>query len=388
MDFLNETPLATHLARAHLFFQDLLQAIVVVKGTFEVLPTGETRLCAEQLPVQLEDEETPFGAVEGEIVPAKAWCDVAVLGHARSRSARRPVTQTTVWLRIGRRFSRAVRVTGDREWTRALGRLRPSAPRPFTELPLTYRHAFGGSARQHDDLDADFFANPSGRGYVALKEDVEGCPLPNIEELDQPVRSWQDRPLPAGLAPLSRSSILRAQRGIAVDLPRQTTRLDASAFCSCHPRMSLPSYPDGASVELGGVRFGKPWQFCLPGFRQQIRVDLGDARYLLPLRPDTLYFRPDEARVVIVARCAFIYQFVPEKTRSVRVQATPEALSQKPPARSSYTLTTIRQQRAAKEPTVTIVIPPSNQLALSLEPVIAAHPLIDLIETLPLCPSG
>ena len=362
MDFLNETPLVSHLARAHLFFQDLLQAIVVVKGTFDVLPNGETRLSADQLPLQLEDQDTPFGAVEGEIVPAKAWCDVAVLGHARSRSARRPVTQTTVSLRIGRRFSRAVRVTGDREWIRVLGRLRPSAPRPFIELPLTYRHAFGGSARQHDDLDADFFANPTGRGYVALKEDVEGCPLPNIEELDQPVRSWQDRPLPAGLAPLSRSSILRAQRGIAVDLPRQTTRLDASAFCFCHPRMSLPAYPHGASVELAGVRFGKPWQFCLPRFRQQIRVDLGDARYLLPLRPDTLYFRPDEARVVIVARSAFIYQFVPEKLRSVRVQATPEALTPQPPAHPSFAPTTIRQQRAAKEPTVPIVIPPSNQL--------------------------
>src|SRR6266700_8258960 len=32
LDFLNETPLATYLARAHLFFQDLMQAIVVVKG--------------------------------------------------------------------------------------------------------------------------------------------------------------------------------------------------------------------------------------------------------------------------------------------------------------------------------------------------------------------
>ena len=388
MDFLNETPLATHLARAHLFFQDLLQAIVVVKGTFDVLPTGETRLCAEQLPLQLEDEETPLGPIEAEIVPAKAWCDVAVLGHARSRSARRPVTQTTVSLRIGRRFSRAVRVTGDREWTRVLGRLRPSTPRPFTELPLTYRHAFGGSARQSEELDADFWANPGGRGYVALKEDAEGCPLPNIEELDQPVRSWQDRPLPAGLAPLARSSVLRAQRGVAVDLPRQTTRIDASAFCFCHPRMSLPAYPHGASVELGGVRFGKPWQFCLPKFRYQIRVDLGQARYLLPLQPDTLYFRPDEARVVVVARCAFVYQFVPEKPRSLRVQATPEALTPEPPVSPQHPLTTIRQQRAAKEPTVPIVIPPSTELSLALEPVIAAHPLIDLIENLPLCPSG
>jgi hypothetical protein len=99
---------------------------------------------------------------------------------------------------------------------------------------------------------------------------------------------------------------------------------------------------------------------------------------------------------VVVARCAFVYQFVPEKLRLVRVQAPDEALTPKvpvypnhPPTHPpSHSMTTIRQQRAAKEPTVPIVIPPVSELSLSLEPVIAAHPLIDLIETLPLCPSG
>jgi hypothetical protein len=37
---------------------------------------------------------------------------------------------------------------------------------------------------------------------------------------------------------------------------------------------------------------------------------------------------------------------------------------------------------------VPIVIPTSKALLIPLEPFIAAHPLIDLIETLPLCPSG
>jgi hypothetical protein len=396
LDFLNETPLATHLARAHLFFQDLLQAIVAVKGTFQVLPSGETRLADEQAPLQIEDQDTPSGSVETEIVPAKAWCDLAVLGHARSPSPRRPVTQMLVTLRVGK-FTRALRVTGDREWTRVMGRLRPSSPRPFTELPLTYRHAFGGTARQGEDLDADFFANPQGRGYVALSEDVAGCPLPNIEELDQPVRRWRDRPLPAGLAPLARGSILRAQRGFVVDVTKQTTRIDSSAFCFSHPRMGLPAYPHGAEVELTGMSFGKPWCFRLPDFRYQARLDLGSARYLLPLVPDTLYLYPDDARVVVVARCAFIYQFLPDKLRAVRVQPTPETLTGRPPPTSTAhaasgtlttALTTIRQQRVAKEPSVAIVIPASPELSIPLEPIIAAHPLIDLIENLPLCPSG
>ena len=40
MDFFNDTSLDCHLARAQLFFKDLLQAVVVVKGSFDVLPSG------------------------------------------------------------------------------------------------------------------------------------------------------------------------------------------------------------------------------------------------------------------------------------------------------------------------------------------------------------
>jgi len=185
----------------------------------------------------------------------------------------------------------------------------------------------------------------------------------------------------------ARHSILRAQRGVLVDIPKQITRIDASAFCFSHPRLTLPFYPHGADVEMVGVSSGKPWRFRLPVFRHQIRLDLGGARYLLPLVPDTLYLRPDDRRVVIVTRAAFIYQFLPEKLRSVRVQGGPETPINQPTAGSTdratttpptmtnghattatTITTTIRKQRAAKEPTVPIVIPSSSPLDVGLEP--------------------
>jgi hypothetical protein len=171
VELFNETTFPSFLARAQLVYEDLLQAVVVMKATYETLPTGETRLCDTQVPLHLEDESTDFGTLETEIVPAKAWCDLAVLGHARSRSPKRPIKRMQVSLRIGK-FTRSVLVTGDRVWQRVLGRLRASEPRPFTELPLTYARAYGGTARHRENVEAGYFANPHGRGYVIRRDDV------------------------------------------------------------------------------------------------------------------------------------------------------------------------------------------------------------------------
>jgi len=386
VELFNETMFPSFLARAQLVYDDLLQAVVVVKGTYDTLPNGETRLAETQLPLHLEDEATDFGTLETEIVPAKAWCDLAVLGHARARSPKRPIKRMQVSLRIGK-FTRAVQVTGDRVWERALGRLRPSEPRPFTELPLIYAHAFGGTARHEENVEVGYFANPHGRGFVVQRDEVVGKPLPNIEEIDQPVRGWQDRPLPAGFAPLERSSVLRGQRGITVDLEKQLTRIDAAAFCSSHPRMCLPSYPHGEPGELGGVSFDGAWRFRLPPFRHEIRIDLGGARYRLPLVPDTLYLRADERRIVVVARGAFIYQFKPERRRTVRIcsEAEPDRVVAPEPEGAT---TTIRKAREANHPDLPIRLPVSKAFPIPLDIFCANDPMVDLVETLPLCASG
>src|SRR5262249_13887717 len=138
MDLVNETSLQSHLARAQLVYRDLLQAIVVVKGSFDVLPSGETRPSAEQRPILLEDEETPFGGFDAEIVPVKAWCAVALIGHAWSPPPGEPAARSLVTLRIGRDFVRQARVSGDRVWVRAVRKLVASDPVPFRKLPLDY----------------------------------------------------------------------------------------------------------------------------------------------------------------------------------------------------------------------------------------------------------
>ncbi|PRP95519.1 Secreted effector protein pipB2 [Enhygromyxa salina] len=81
-------------------------------------------------------------------------------------------------------------VYGDRYWT---GRS-ATQPRPFTEMPIDWAHAFGGEG---------YAKNPHGKGTAEVEiEGVPIVPLPNIEAPGDPITSPHDRPDPAGFGPL------------------------------------------------------------------------------------------------------------------------------------------------------------------------------------------
>jgi uncharacterized protein YjbI with pentapeptide repeats len=81
-------------------------------------------------------------------------------------------------------------VHGDRYWT---GRT-ATEPRPFTQMPIDWAHAFGGDTHPE---------NPFGKGLKEVEiEGVPIVPLPNIESKHEPITSPRDRPLPAGFGPL------------------------------------------------------------------------------------------------------------------------------------------------------------------------------------------
>jgi hypothetical protein len=375
MDFLNDTAWSARLARAQLLYKDLLMATVVVKGTFDVMPDGEVRPAVDPIAVSEADIETAFGVVPGDVVPVKSCCDLFVLAEASSPE---PVGSIEVSLAVGD-FKRALVVFGDRRWERAGATLRPSAPAAFTAMPITYERAFGGAARHTGKLRGPFGDNPAGRGYLVLEEDAEGTALPNVEEADQPIRSWKDTPLPAGLAPLPRDSALRGLRGVTVDLEAQTTRLDPAFFSSAHPRMQMPAYPGGGIVDVRGLRTAGIWQFVLPHFQLTAEVDLGPAHYELPLVVDTLCMLPGAGRFYVVARRALIYQFAERVLRSIRVVER----AADPSGRTS----TIRDARV--EPEVGVPIHAEDAtIDTVFDDVLRMNPMTRLTESLPLCPSG
>src|SRR3954469_21524928 len=98
MESFNETFLHCHISRTQLFYADLLQALVVVKGTFDIGPDGQAHPAEEQQKVLEQDTETAFGTLEVETIPQKAWCDVALLGAAHATPPGAKVRQMDVSL--------------------------------------------------------------------------------------------------------------------------------------------------------------------------------------------------------------------------------------------------------------------------------------------------
>jgi hypothetical protein len=381
MKLRNDTGFSAELARAQLLYRDLLMGTLVVKAAYEVSADGVAIPLAEQLPVLEADVRTDLGSIDGDVVPIKPACDVAVMGHARSRWPDRPVEAVEVNLRLGP-LSRSLVVFGDRQWTSAGLGWKPSAPKPFTLIPLTYENAFGGSALFAGELEAPYAPNPRGKGFVRMKTHVADTSLPNVEEPDQLIARWEDTPLPASLAPLPRDSSLRVERGgFDVSVEQQTVRVTPAAFSFAHPRMVLDKYPGGTGMSLAGMGPGSSWQVRLPELALHAHVRLGDAEYRLPLEVDTVCLLPDYRRFFLVARRAFVYQFLPERVRSVQVVAAPASSAARP--------TTIAEQRRQSAPLVRVEpVMPDSESPVPFELMRELNPMTNLVEALPLCPSG
>lgn len=95
-----------------------------------------------------------------------------------------PQPTLTVRAKVGP-VKKSLEVFGDRSW-REVG---ASKPRPFTEMPLDWAHAFGGP---------QFARNPLGKGHAEVVVDgVTVRPLPNLEAAEQRIGGPGDRPEPA-----------------------------------------------------------------------------------------------------------------------------------------------------------------------------------------------
>ncbi len=169
--------------------------VVAIKGTFNIPQDGsEPQLMDEQVPLVDADVYTgepghSAPLYEVDYAPYKSRCDVLLNGSAYAPGGK-PVKKMSVRLRVGL-MVKEFDVIGDRVWqVRKIG-YRQSSPQPFTEMPISYNRAFGGSDDKHPDTSkhSAYMPNTAGRGYHVNKnrELMDNAPLPNTEERGKPV---------------------------------------------------------------------------------------------------------------------------------------------------------------------------------------------------------
>lgn len=323
---------------------------VLLKRTFDIVPGGECTRAAEDR--RLEPGEVfwdhPMNSsvrYETDFTPFKLGTDVVLNGTAYAPRGT-PTASCAVSLRIGQR-RKVLSVTGDRQ-ARYVAGASPifTDPVPFTEMPLLYERAYGGTDVYSDlKVPYPYPRNPLGRGFAVLNapKAVDRLPLPNLEEPgalltpDQmclgTYSDWERRPLPsgfgwypktwlprallAGIMPCDRAveRELRAAYAQLVPLEQREAYLsnglrdmDFRFFNGASPGCAFPFLEGGEQIATENLTPDGRLEFRLPSAFPRIGLDIGDGVQEPGVVLHTVMIHMDERQVDLVWRAAVPYR--------------------------------------------------------------------------------
>jgi hypothetical protein len=290
-----------------------MSASVVVRVTYD-LRDGELRLSESQpWMVSQEPWQSPLGPFEADQPYRKGGVDLLVAGEGRT-PAREPQTELRVSVAVGS-FSFSALVFGARVWQRDQeGGLAPTAPEPFVALPLASRYAFGGQV-EVDGLALPHADNPTGIGFYADEASALGQPLPRIEDPEDLIKTWSDRPDPVlfGICPLQNGQRLRAALEVVEGEP---PAVKSRLFNMAYPRAVAPQARAGDTVVLSGFSHDGAITFRIPPSDLTVQLTLGDMTVERALTIEEVGMNLPEEQVFIGYRYPFRYHVVPHQRRA------------------------------------------------------------------------
>lgn len=299
--------------------------LVVVKGTYLVGGDGAVMPAEVQIPVAFGDVveeagETAKVRFETDTAPFKPRADIFLLGKAHAPGGK-PVRWLDTGLSVGN-VKKVVRVFGDRSWISGQGKLSApmvTEPEPFSEMDLVNEKAFGGIDTESGGVCAE---NPAGCGFYTRKspKNIDGAPLPNLEDPGDLIRQWQDHPRPAGFGIVGKNCQPRFGYLGTYDARWQKERSPAPPadfrpdfYNAAQPDLQVEGYLKGdEEVELINLTPDGRLRFRLPGARPAVTVTSADIENKgwdapgttedLEMRLDTLCLIPEERRFFLVWR--------------------------------------------------------------------------------------
>lgn len=247
----------------------------------------------------------------GQGVVARPGAEVYVIGSAYTPGGR-PATAMRVQVRVGP-CAKTVQVTGTRVWRRGALGLRPGPPEPFTQLPLRYERSFGGTlVDTRGEIVAQEARNPVGVGLAVVESDAIDAPLPELEDPDEPLASWDQRVAPAGFGPIPGG--WRPRLGfagtydaawVATRAPLWPKDCDPRFFCAAAPGLSSPvPFRGGEPVRLDGFAPEGAFEFALPTVRVLAKHTYTDLVSRHHLACDSVLIETDERAITLYWRAA------------------------------------------------------------------------------------
>ncbi len=285
--------------------------LVAVKGTYLVHPDGSTSVAREQIPVcevaeyRGEPDKSSL-RYESDLLPSKPTTDILLTGHAYSPNGE-PAREVDVTLKVAQ-VTKTLRVFGPRHWEKGVLGLGLTRPEPFEKLPITYERAFGGTDPKTPMAGWDL-RNPVGTGFALSADALESQAAPNVEDPRDLLRSWKQRPRPAGFGPVAAHWSPRKEWGGTYDSKWEQERFPLvpsdfdDRFYLCAPEDQQPAkhLRGGEPVELHNLTPDGRLHFDLP------RVRLGFTTRFLTGEIQhhraalyTVILEPDLPRVLLV----------------------------------------------------------------------------------------
>lgn len=342
MQFVNSTAYPAKLLKNISPQPRRMMACVVARALYDVSLDGKLVPLAEQnAPVGTAVGDTPFGPRTGDKPFYLGGIDV-LLGGRVCQPNRRVESRLDIELDVGRTFHRRLAIFGDRRWIRSKdGTLVPSVPEVFGSMRLSDTLTFGGNAQTKLGEPTPYGPNPRGRGYFRDERSAEGQLLPNIEDPNQLVTRFDDRPTPPGIGYYPESGSLRplaaiehpglagvlgqtgAKGGAVPNVPVGTTigpdHLTPKFFNQAHPNMVIPAEKGpspGDVVRLShGRKDGTDLLFVLPNAGFHLHVQLEDREKVVPLHLDQIGIIAGEARLMLSYRVVVEYRLVRHERR-------------------------------------------------------------------------
>lgn len=262
--------------------------VFIIKGTFDIIGNQKSEIAAQQIPIAYIDEyygEKVPGSIriERDIAPFKPRTDIVCIANAYAPNGQ-AVSSFVVTLKIGD-INKSIAVIGDRYWKKSFGltsSLVPSAPLPIKVMEITYERAYGGIDLNENYKGEWCEENPVGRGFIAKKcvKFAQNKPLPNLEDPNNLIRSWRDRPRPVGFGFYGQGWSPRVkyagtyderwQKERAPDLPID---FNPAFYNGAHPDLQINGYLRGDEVvEMKNLTPEGYIKFYLSGIYPKVKI--------------------------------------------------------------------------------------------------------------------
>ena len=238
----------------------------------------------------------------------KAATDIIMLGHACA-PAQKAVNQLDVSLAVGA-VSKTVRVFGERQWHE--GRI--TAPAAFKTMAMVYEKAYGGVHIVNGKMDSAETRNPVGRGFAGSRkiEEMNGVPLPNLENPQALIRAHTDNPAPVCFGFCAPNWHPRAAWAGTYDDHWKKTRapflpqdFDKRFLNMAHADLVYPGFlAGGEAVHISNMNPHGAIQFDVPRVKLATRIAVADKTEQPAFDLETLILEPNAMTVSMVWRAA------------------------------------------------------------------------------------